>query len=249
MQAMAVWNQPGPGVNGPPQRPRGVDADGLPSLTVPRVVTIGGVAALLVAVALFAAAVAIAPRVLEEDAVAIDQGGRSTALSLLEDTEYGFFSADANVACKVFDPAGTALDVYTLDHDNSDPPQVLGFRSTNAGTYDVACTGTSAITINQSNVSPEWSRSLRMAVTSIPFCVAGLTSTVVGAIWLVARRRRRTRVMMSRLYPLAGAPVVPAPPMSAPQPAPAATPTVGYGLAPQQVVYRPLPPPDGGQGV
>ncbi|CED92490.1 hypothetical protein [Actinomyces succiniciruminis] len=249
---MAVWNQPGPGVNGPPRRPRGVDADGLPSLKVPRAVTFGGAAALLVAVVLFAAAVAIAPRVHEEDAVEIDQGGQSTALSLLEDTEYGFFSADANAACTVFDPAGTALDVYPLDHDNSEPPQVLGFRSTDAGTYAVTCTGASAIIINQANVSPEWSRSLRMVVASMPFAVAGLVGTVVGAIWLVARRRRRTRAMMNRLfpYPPVGAPVVPVPPPSSPRPGtPVAPPTVGYGLAPQQVVYRPLPPPDGGQGV
>ncbi|PHP53664.1 hypothetical protein [Actinomyces ruminis] len=146
---------------------------------------------------------------------------------------------------------------------SGDPPQVLGFRSTNAGTYEIACTGASAITINQANFSPEWNRSLRLFFASIPFGVAGLVATVVGTIWLVVRRRRRTRVMMSRLfpYPLAGAPVVPAaptsvpqsapgaPPTSVPRPgAPAAPPTAGYGLAPQQVVYRPLPPPDDGQG-
>lgn len=249
---MAVWNQPAPGVNAPPRRPRGVDADGLPSLKVPRIVAVGGVVALVVGVALLAAAVAVAPRVHEQDAVPIDQGGQPTTLSLLEDTEYGFFSTDADAACTVFDPVGTALEVYSLDHDNSDPPQVLGFRSTNAGTYEVACTGASAITINQANVSPEWSRSLRLVVASMPFGVGGLIGAVVGTIWLMVRRRRRTRMMMSRLfpYPPTSATAFPASPASGPRPGPrVATSQASYGLAPQQVVYRPLPPPDDGQGV
>ncbi|PHP53663.1 hypothetical protein BW737_001490 [Actinomyces ruminis] len=80
-----------------------MDADGLPSLTVPRIVAVGGVVAALVGVALFVAAVAVAPNVNEQDAVSIDQGGQPTTLSLLEDTEYGFFSADTAMACTVLD--------------------------------------------------------------------------------------------------------------------------------------------------
>lgn len=243
---MAVWNQPGAGVNPSLRHPRGVDADGLPSLKVPRIVAVVSVVALVVGVVLFAAAISIVPRVHEQDAVSIDHSGQPTSLPLLEDTEYGFFSTDTDVACTVLDPVGAALDVYTLEHKSGNPPQVLGFRSTNAGDYEVTCTGVSAITINQASVSPEWSRSLRLVVASIPFGAGGLIGTVVGAIWLMVRRRRRTRVMMARLFPY---PSTSASAFPGPQPgAPVARPQASYGLAPQQVVYRPLPPPDDAQG-
>jgi len=279
---MTVWNQPGPGgVGGSPQPRRGLDADGLPSLKVPRVLMIAGAAALLVGIALFVAALRTTPAVLDKNAVAVEENGTAASLILLEDTEYGFYSTDADIACTVSDPAGADLYVYPPARNGGDPPQVLGFRSTDAGSYTVSCTGDSAIRINLAIVSPEGDLSALLAFVSIPFGLVGLVVTVVGTIWLVVRRRRRSRAVVARLfgpqqagspafqsYPPAAqqahpsAPAVPnttpgphggfqspapaAPPPPNPQPAP---PSQGsYGLAPQQVIYRPLPPPEGGQG-
>ncbi|NDR53715.1 hypothetical protein GZ997_06500 [Actinomyces sp. 565] len=281
---MTVWNQPGPVGGGSPQPPRGVDSDGLPSLKVPRILTIAGVVTLLVGIGLFVTAVQTAPSVLEKNAVDVEDDGTPTALILLADTEYGFYSEDANTTCTVSDPADTVLDVYQPDHKSGQPPQVLGFRSTDAGTYTVACNGDATITINVSNVSPEWDSSARLALASIPFALAGAAITTGGAVWLILRRRKRSRMVVSRLFapghagapaftafppdagavhpdataPAPGAYASPQPPSAPsatmPPPAtpapPAANPPApnSYGFAPQQVVYRPLTPPDGEQG-
>ncbi|MDU0348267.1 hypothetical protein [Actinomyces sp. MRS3W] len=286
---MTMWNQPGPAPTPGAQWPttpaghmptpgprRGFDADGLPSLKVPRIVLIMGVATLLVGIVLFVAAVRVAPSVRDENAVALDQDGTAAALGLLEDTEYGLYSSDGDISCTVTDPSGTKLDVYAPDRiAGGPPPQVLGFRSQAAGTYTVACTGDSAITINTAYVSPEWNRSLRLVSASMPFGFVGAIAATVGTIWFVVRRRARGRAVMGRLLasPQAGSTPYQQQPNSALQPGfvpgqpagsgygassssgptatgpqPPASPQGSYGTAPQQVVYRPLPPPENTQG-
>ncbi len=283
MRAVTVWNQPGPVTVGAPQPAQGAHGDGLPSLKAPRIVTIVGVAMLLLGIALLLIAVQTAPSVLDKNAVEVDRDGTVAPLILLEDTEYGLYSDDPDIACTVSDPTGTVLDVYPPGYKSGEPPQALGFRSTDAGTYEVACTGDSAITINVASISPEWDRVSRLALVALPFSVLGAAVAAGGATWLVVRRRARSRAVVSRLFtagpagapgfqpfpavdqsafpPAAGAapgaygptqptaaPATPLPPSPPPvTPPTSAPPQNSYGFAPQQVVYRPLPPPEGQQ--
>ncbi|WP_128683276.1 hypothetical protein [Actinomyces qiguomingii] len=273
-----MWNQPVSAPGGPTP-PHAQDAAGLPSLKVPLVMTIAGAVTLAVGVCLFIAALRITPTVLPQNDVAVKHDGTAVVLVLLKDAEYGLYSSDTGISCEVFDPADKTLDVHPSRAKRRDGhPQVLGFRSTTAGSYTVSCDGNDKIIINRALLSPERTRGDAMLRASFLFGALGLITTAASAIWLALRRRRRARVVMSRLLgsPPPGVPApyaspgsapgyVPAPyaaygpngmvqptapamPTTASSPQQSAPPQGGYGLAPQQVVYRPLPPPDGGQG-
>ena len=213
-----------------------------------------GLALLLIATGLFVAFLWTPASVLPGNAVAVPEDGSTHGFTLLKDTRYGFYSDDGSLSCEVTDPSGSALTVTSDATDYYSPPQVLSFRSTQAGTYSVTCSGTSAITFNTADIPSGRHRGFVLVLCSVAVgAIAGLL-IVVPSTWLLVLRLRRPRPAPST--PAGGpAPGVPEPaeapspagPTSAssaePGSAPAATTPGTYGLAPQQVVYRPLPPP------
>ncbi|PZU29924.1 MAG: hypothetical protein DI576_13800 [Actinomyces sp.] len=214
---------------------------------------------LLVAGAVGVVALEMIPDVLPQNAVSIAGDGSTHSFTLLKDTQYGFYSEDPDLRCEVTDPSGSPLTLSsTLAQSASSPPQVLGFSSTQAGPYSVSCSGASAITCNVARVSPDTDR-----LQTVVLC-ATITGVIMGLliltdlIWLLVLRLRRPRPAPSAPVsdPAPGAPQpldAPGPtgaaPSAEPGAAPVAPPTPGaYGLAPQQVVYRPMPPPRGPDG-
>lgn len=214
---------------------------------------------LLVAGAVGVVALKMIPDVLPQNAVSIAGDGSTHSFTLLKDTRYGFYSEDPDLRCEVTDPSGSPLTLSsTFARSTSSPPQVLGFSSTQAGPYSVSCSGASAITCNVARVSPDTDR------LQIVVLCATITGVIMGLliltdlIWLLVLRLRRPRPAPSAPVsdPAPGAPQpldAPGPtgaaPSAEPGAAPVAPPTPGaYGLAPQQVVYRPMPPPRGPDG-
>lgn len=214
---------------------------------------------LLVAGAVGVVALEMIPDVLPQNAVSIAEDGSTHSFTLLKDAQYGFYSEDPDLRCEVTDPSGSPLTLSsTLAQSASSPPQVLGFSSTQAGPYSVSCSGASAITCNVARVSPDTDR-----LQTVVLC-ATITGVIMGLliltdlVWLLVLRLRRPRPAPSAPVsdPAPGAPRpldAPGPtgaaPSAEPGAAPVAPPTPGaYGLAPQQVVYRPMPPPRGPDG-
>ncbi|WP_303124033.1 hypothetical protein [Actinomyces sp.] len=247
-------------------------------MKLPRIITIVGAVLLTVAIGLFVVALRITPTVADENYVTVNRDGTQMVLVLLEDTEYGLYSSDTAISCTVLDPVGTAIDVRPSKGGQiSGRQQILGFRSAAAGNYTLSCDGDDEIVINLAVLSPESTRGAATAAVSFVLGLLGLIATSVGVIWLVLRRRSRTRAAVGRLaaHPPTGAsipygspgpqpgyapvppqpvssgqyvgvqPPLPVAPTTASAPQAAAPPPGSYGLAPQQVVYRPMPPSNG----
>gem|GEM_PF-1076371 len=231
-----------------------------------------GVTMLLLAIVLFVAALFVLPSVSADNAVSIAEDGSAQSFTLLEDNQYGFYSDDTNLSCEVTDPSGNALDIMSSRRSSADsPPQVLGFRSTQAGIYTISCTGTAAIALNTAVTDSEANLSFTLLLCSIATGGLAVLLILISAVaLLVVNRRWSSRVRnASRIgtaQPTAPSPAGPTGPspntspspatwsgpsaasgssggFPTPQSEPAEPPTSGsYGLAPQQVVYRPMPP-------
>ena len=273
---MTAWNQPqgrGPeNMNGMPSAP---PAPLSPMVArrrarrVPYNLFRVGVTVLLLAIVLFVAALFVLPSVSADNAVSIAEDGSAQSFTLLEDNQYGFYSDDTNLSCEVTDPSGNALDIMSSRRSSADsPPQVLGFRSTQAGIYTISCTGTAAIALNTAVTDSEANLSFTLLLCSIATGGLAVLLILISAVaLLVVNRRWSSRVRsvphVGTTQPTVPSPADPSPRASAspaawsgpsaasgssgvfptPQSEPAEPPTSGsYGLAPQQVVYRPMPP-------
>jgi len=228
-----------------------------------------GVTVLLLAIVLFVAAFFVHPTVLPDNAVSIAEDGSAQSFTLLEDNQYGFYSDDTNLSCEVTDPSGNALDIMSSRRSSADsPPQVLSFRSTQAGIYTVSCSGTAAIALNTAVTDSESTLSVILLLCFIATGGLAIPLIAITSIWLlVVNRRWSSRVRsvphVGTAQPTVPSPADPSPRASAspaawsgpsaasgssgvfptPQSEPAEPSTSGsYGLAPQQVVYRPMPP-------
>ena len=273
---MTAWNQPqgrGPeNMNGMPSAP---PAPLSPMVArrrarrVPYNLFRVGVTVLLLAIVLFVAALFVLPSVSADNAVSIAEDGSAQSFTLLEDNQYGFYSDDTNLSCEVTDPSGNALDIMSSRRSSADsPPQVLSFRSTQAGIYTISCTGTAAIALNTAVTDSEANLSFTLLLCSIATGGLAVLLILISAVaLLVVNRRWSSRVRsvphVGTTQPTVPSPADPSPRASAspaawsgpsaasgssgvfptPQSEPAEPPTSGsYGLAPQQVVYRPMPP-------
>jgi len=228
-----------------------------------------GVTMLLLAIVLFLASFFGFPSVSPTDAVSIAEDGSAQSFTLLADNQYGFYSDDTNLSCEVTDPSGNALDIMSSRRSSADsPPQVLSFRSTQAGIYTVSCSGTAAIALNTAVTDSESTLSVILLLCFIATGGLAIPLIAITSIWLlVVNRRWSSRVRsvphVGTAQPTVPSPADPSPRASAspaawsgpsaasgssgvfptPQSEPAEPPTSGsYGLAPQQVVYRPMPP-------
>lgn len=262
---MTTWGRPpqqGPGhgmAGAPPARPAPTSplAAYRRARRVPLNLFRVSITLLLIAAVAFIVSLEMAPTTTSREPVPED--GSTRTVTLQADTQYGFYSEDPDLRCEVTDPSGSPLTLSsTLAQSASSPPQVLGFSSTQAGPYSVSCSGASAITCNVARVSPDTDR-----LQTVVLC-ATITGVIMGLliltdlIWLLVLRLRRPRPAPSAPVsdPAPGAPRPPdapgptgAAPSAEPGAAPVAPPTPGaYGLAPQQVVYRPMPPPRGPDG-
>ena len=273
---MTAWNQPqgrGPeNMNGMPPAP---PAPLSPMVArrrarrVPYNLFRVGVTVLLLAIVLFVAALFVLPSVSADNAVSIAEDGSAQSFTLLEDNQYGFYSDDTNLSCEVTDPSGNALDIMSSRRSSADsPPQVLSFRSTQAGIYTVSCSGTAAIALNTAVTDSESTLSVILLLCFIATGGLAIPLIAITSIWLlVVNRRWSSRVRsvphVGTAQPTVPSPADPSPRASAspaawsgpsaasgssgvfptPQSEPAEPSTSGsYGLAPQQVVYRPMPP-------
>ncbi len=270
---MTAWNQPqgrGPeNMNGMPPAPLSPMVARRRARRVPYNLFRVGVTVLLLAIVLFVAAFFVHPTVLPDNAVSIAEDGSAQSFTLLEDNQYGFYSDDTNLSCEVTDPSGNALDIMSSRRSSADsPPQVLSFRSTQAGIYTVSCSGTAAIALNTAVTDSESTLSVILLLCSIATGGLAIPLIAITSIWLlVVNRRWSSRVRsvphVGTAQPTVPSPADPSPRASAspaawsgpsaasgssgvfptPQSEPAEPPTSGsYGLAPQQVVYRPMPP-------
>ena len=230
-----------------------------------------GVTMLLLAIVLFLASFFGFPSVSPTDAVSIAEDGSAQSFTLLEDKQYGFYSDDANLSCEVMDPSGNALGMSRVPLSRKSPPQVLAFHSTQAGIYTISCTGTAAIALNTAATASELSLSFILLLCSIATGGIAVLLIPIASIWLLVVNRRwssrvRNASRMGTAQPTAPSPAGPTGPspntsasptawsgpsaasgssgvFPTPQSEPAEPPTSGsYGLAPQQVVYRPMPP-------
>lgn len=215
-----------------------------------------GLGLLLIAIVTLIMAVRLTP---PSSPVTVPGDGSTRGFTLLKNTPYGFYSDDYSLTCEVVDPAGESLALSsTVKSSAHSPLQVLGFRSTQAGLYSVSCSGTGEIIFDTATVSPESRRSFHLALAAGATGIVAVLLIIVASPWLLVLRLRRPRPAPSAPVsdPAPGAPRPPdapgptgAAPSAEPGAAPVAPPTPGaYGLAPQQVVYRPMPPPRGPDG-
>ncbi|WP_454931881.1 hypothetical protein [Actinomyces oricola] len=264
----------------------------------------------------------------EDHYVNVPSNGESTNLTLLEDTTYGFYSDDKYISCTVRSPADSKVSVQRSPRASAKtPPEQLVFTSTFAGTYKVACTSAHPVRINLSDTASGRETARLLFFFSMPLMPINAGVLIAGSVWLLVRRRKRARILVSQLanhqapgpgapmggqaaaVPWTGAhqqfsypgalsaasgptpsgpiPVQPVAPGTLGQTVPSApgaqsgsyaqsaqsgsyaqsaqsgpvaqsaqsgpvppsaqsASSGGYGIAPQQVVYRPMPPPAGG---
>lgn len=177
--------------------------------------TVSGVFVLMLGVLLFVVAIREGMSVRSENAVEVPQDGEAIRFELLEKTPYGFYSLDTALRCAVTGPDGKAVTVRAVSLKDSavTPPQILGFSSGQAGTYEVSCTGKQPVTINTADMTPQRERAATMLGLSLPTMILGAVVGLVGAILLFIWRRQAVDAMVARLAhrpPLhAGAPIHP----------------------------------------
>ncbi|MDO4243500.1 MAG: hypothetical protein Q4C85_07055 [Actinomyces sp.] len=131
---------------------------------------------------------------------------------------------------------------------------MLAFNATTAGTYAVACWSDELVSIDRAARVSGIENHVLLWVVSMGAIPVGVLLTVGGLIGIGVLRSRAKRRLNQQFVPgqgPEGPPGVSAPgtgvagqaPVAGselPPPAPSAGP---YGIAPQQVVYRPAPPP------
>ena len=143
------------------------------------------------AIVLFVAAFFVRPTVLPDNAVSIAEDGSAQSFTLLEDNQYGFYSDDTNLSCEVTDPSGNALDIMSSRRSSADsPPQVLSFRSTQAGIYTVSCSGTAAIALNTAVTDSESTLSVILLLCFIATGGLAIPLIAITSIWLLVVNRR-----------------------------------------------------------
>jgi len=183
---------------------------------------------LLLAIVLFVAAFFVHPTVLPDNAVSIAEDGSAQSFTLLEDNQYGFYSDDTNLSCEVTDPSGNALDIMSSRRSSADsPPQVLSFRSTQAGIYTVSCSGTAAIALNTAVTDSESTLSVILLLCSIATGGLAIPLIAITSIWLLVVNRRWSSRVRSVPHVGTAQPTVPSP--ADPSPRASASPAAWSG--------------------
>lgn len=136
----------------------------------------------------------------ENHYVNVPSNGESTNLTLLEDTTYGFYSDDKYISCTVRSPADSKVSVQRSPRTSAKtPPEQLVFTSTFAGTYKVACTSAHPVRINLSDTAPGRETARLLFFFSMPLMPINAGVLIAGSVWLLVRRRKRARILVSQL--------------------------------------------------
>ncbi|VEG29603.1 hypothetical protein [Actinomyces howellii] len=245
------------GVPAGPGRGRGT----VPGLA--RVTVIFGIGVALVIAGVAGVAVAFhLDDAYEEASVRVPINGTAAHYTLQAGTTYGLYSEDTSLECTVSDPSGASVPVLNDPEDIGEPAsQVLTFEAASAGTYTLTCQASKLTHINESWQAAGGDRNVYLWMLSLVAIAVGAILAPGGLIAMgvlrLRARRRLTRQVVSGGAPYgSGGPHDPpapgstsgwgttwaggTPPPSEPPGAGAGSP---YGIAPQQVTYRPVPPP------
>lgn len=170
----------------------------LPGMRLPRILLAVGLAVLCLGVATFTYTMMSRYTVNTNDNMLLPGGMADVVLRA--DQDYGLSSADLQTTCAVTSPNGEAVSVTPPSFSPyGSQPEILRFRTTDAGTYHVACASSRDVIINKSRDTIGFTVVQWLFVLSLPALTVGLALTLTGGIWGAFRRARHRRLMLAEL--------------------------------------------------